>query len=485
MYDNDVHCAIDGYGKMAQLRQSVSDTAWVAVVSSGDYLQGGTAGAYSKGQYIADIMHAMDYDAVTLGNHEFDFGIPRMRELLAGAALPVTCVNLFDHNGDSLVYAPYIIKRYGDRRVAFVGVVTPNTYYTEQYAFVADGKSLGYDLCAKDVYGCVQKAVDAARKEGADYVIVLSHLGESTDKRKASSTALVAATSGIDAVLDAHSHAVVECHKVLNRDGKPVPITQTGTQFANIGKLFISRQGDISTRLIAVSSLPRPDVTTGNKVQMAVDSVKGLMAQAVSQPVCYSPFPLTIHDSVGRQQVRYMETNAGDVVADALRAFAGADIGIINGGAIRTKVAAGTISVGDVIALMPYDNPVSLLEVRGSLLARLLSACCSASPTESGDFPQVSGIRFRLVRGKPNKVTDIEILDSAAGTYVPLDTTATYRLATVKYCISGGGLRGMLRDVRHLKDYPETDTGVLVWYLREYLQGIMPDRYRTLQGRIY
>ena len=80
LYENDVHCAIDGYASMAQLRDAVADTAWVALTSSGDFLQGGTAGALSRGQYIADIMRAMRYDAVALGNHEFDFGIPHMKQ---------------------------------------------------------------------------------------------------------------------------------------------------------------------------------------------------------------------------------------------------------------------------------------------------------------------------------------------------------------------------------------------------------------------
>lgn len=484
LYENDVHCAIDGYGVMERLRGSICDTAWVAVTSSGDFLQGGVAGALSKGRYVADIMKKVEYDAVTLGNHEFDFGIPHMRQLLHSAGIPVTCVNFRDTEGDSLVYAPYIIKEYGKRKVAFVGVVTPSTLDTEAYAFHDGVNPQKYDLCAREVYGLVQKAVDEARGQGAGYVVALAHLGEEENPQDVDSHGLVAATTGIDAVLDGHTHSVVECCLVRNAAGHMIPVSQTGTKFANIGKLYIDIQGRISTHLIPAGTFPMDDKSSKNTVQQAVDSVKTLMKRVTDEEICRSPFPLVVLAGDGSQLVRYAETNAGDIVTDALRIYTGADAAIINGGGVRADIAAGAITVGDVIAMLPYDNPVTVVSVTGQELQELLSLCCQNVPKESGDFPQVSGIRLTLCKGRPNAVRDVMVLNAVSGEYEPVVPAKTYTLATIEYAVSGGGLHGRLANANRVRNFDKSDCGILIWYLREKLQGIVPERYSTTQDRI-
>lgn len=484
LYDNDVHCAIDGYGKMEQLRNAISDTAWVAVTSSGDFLQGGAAGALSHGKYIADIMQAMGYDAVTLGNHEFDFGIPRMKELLCSADIPVTCINLRDVKGDSTLYAPYIIKKYRTRKIAYIGVVTPSTLESEAYAFYNDSTSAVYDICGTSVYELVQQTVDEVRGKGADYVIVLAHLGERQNMSKVDSHGLVAATTGIDAVLDGHTHSVVECCMVPNAEGHPVPVTQTGTKFANIGKLHINRHGGISAHLIPTSDVLPVATGKNGKVKCTVDSIISLMSAVTEVKVCHSDFPLVIDDGSGRQLVRYSETNAGDIVTDALRAYTNADMAIVNGGDIRTEIPAGDITVGDVVAMLPYANPVAVVNVTGRALKELLEVCCQYAPVESGDFPQVAGMRFTLRNGTPNRVIDLQILDSTTNTFKPVQAAATYTLATMEYALTGGGLHGKLKNAVRVKNFQTSETQVLIWYMREKLNGVLPDKYAGRQGRI-
>ena len=144
LYENDVHCAIDGYTRLAGLRDAIaaSDTAWTATVSCGDYLQGGNAGALSRGQYIVDVMKAVGYDAITLGNHEFDYGAERMLELVPQIGAPVLCANLYEYGSSVPRFAAYTIKEYGSRRVAFVGVTTPESMIGESYSFYdKDGKN--------------------------------------------------------------------------------------------------------------------------------------------------------------------------------------------------------------------------------------------------------------------------------------------------------------------------------------------------------
>ena len=128
LYENDAHCGIDGYTKIAGLRDAINrtDTAYAAAVCCGDFLQGNTTGAISKGQYIADILRLMDYHALTLGNHEFDYGVPRMRALLEQTGTPVVCANFYEVGEPNPVFAPYVIRQYGDKKVAFVGACTPS-----------------------------------------------------------------------------------------------------------------------------------------------------------------------------------------------------------------------------------------------------------------------------------------------------------------------------------------------------------------------
>jgi 2',3'-cyclic-nucleotide 2'-phosphodiesterase (5'-nucleotidase family) len=180
LYENDVHGQIDGYPKLAGLRDAISqsDTAWTAVVSCGDYLSGGVACSLKKGEYIVTLMNSVGYDAVTLGNHEYDFGMPRLMELLPGLNTSAVCVNLYDYQGTEPLMAPYVIRQYGNQRVAFVGVSTPESMDAEAYSFFDDKGRQLYDLHTKETYQMVQQAADKARKEGADYVIVLAHLGE-------------------------------------------------------------------------------------------------------------------------------------------------------------------------------------------------------------------------------------------------------------------------------------------------------------------
>ena len=242
LYENDVHCGIDGYKTMAGLRDAINstDTAYVAIVSVGDFLQGNTTGAISKGQYIVDIMREMKYDAVTLGNHEFDYGVPRMLELLRQLDAPIVCANFFEAGAPQTLYAPYIIRHFGNKKVAFVGATTPETMILEGYAFYDTNGILIYDLKRDGFYQLVQQAVDKARAEGADYVVLLSHVGETTQSLGFNSHLLVNNTRGIDVVLDGHSHEIFENARVANADGKEITVTQTGTQFSTIGKLLIT-----------------------------------------------------------------------------------------------------------------------------------------------------------------------------------------------------------------------------------------------------
>ena len=480
LYENDVHCGIDGYSKMAGLRDAINstDTAFAAVVGVGDFLQGNTTGAISKGQYIVDIMRHIDYDALTIGNHEFDYGFPRMRELLEKIGAPVVCANLYEVGEQHPVYAPYIVRQYGNKKVAYIGVCTPETMIMEGYAFYDTNGILLYDLKPKAFYHLIQQAVDEVRAQGADYVVLLAHVGETPQSMGFSSHRIVNAVRGIDVVLDGHSHEVIESAMVTDPDGREVPVTQTGTQFANVGKLLITANGSISTQLIKTKDIPYDN----QKVAAVTDSIRRMVKSVTSEVVAHSDYNLVVSDEKGQWIVRGCETNAGDMVADAYRYAMKADIGFENGGGLRNDIRAGNITYGDIIGMLPYDNTLRRIMVSGSQLKDMLTRCTAKVPLLDGNFPQCSGLRY-TIHSKSHTVDNIEILQ-ADGTYLPIDMNRTYSVALTSYNHDSGGFCECFKKCPVLFESTMRYYEALSDYLRNVLGGTTGKAYEHSQGRI-
>ena len=480
LYENDVHCGIDGYKKLAGLRDAInhSDTAYAGAVCVGDFLQGNTTGAISKGQYIADIMRLMDYHALTLGNHEFDYGVPRMKELLEQIGAPVVSANFYETGAPEPYYAPYVIHQYGNKKVAFVGATTPEAMVLEGYAFYDTNGILLYDLKAKTFYQLIQQAVDKARSEGADYVVLLSHVGETTQSLGFNSHLLVNKTRGIDVVLDGHSHEIFEGVPVKNLDGREIAVTQTGTQFANVGKLLITPDGRMTTHLIKTKDIPYEDV----KVTAATDSIHKLVNAVTSEVVAYSDYRLVVTDANDQMMVRGQETNAGDIVADAYRHAMKADIGMENGGGIRNDIKAGDITYGDIIGMLPYDNTLRRIAVSGEQIQAMLTRCTAMVPVLDGNFPQVSGLRF-TIHSKSHRVSDIEVLQ-ADGSYKPIDLHHTYSVALTNYNHDAGGFFDCFKKCPVLQESTLRYYEALSDYLGKVLGGTTGKTYAEPQGRI-
>lgn len=487
LYENDVHCAIDGYQYMAGLRDAISDTAHCCLVSEGDFLQGGTPGALTTGKYIADIMQTMHYDAITLGNHEFDYGVPRMYELLEQIGAPVTSSNFRSVADNRLIYKPYIMKRMGRRYVAFVGVTTPTTLYSEAYAFNDAAGNLKYDLCENEVSKRVQDAVNMARAEGANYVILLSHVGEDDNPLHVTSTKIVQETSGIDVVLDGHTHSVVREKSIKNKEGKEVLVVQTGTKFANVGKLLIQNDGTISNELIPLNTIEQKSALVAH----VTDSIKADMEIVTSQHICTSKYKMSIHNEKGKQGTRLQEMPVGNLVTDAYRIMTDADMAITNGGGLRTSMKDGDITYGDLLALLPFDNYLLTIEVTGQKLVETLNATTQLLPKEDGQFAQCSGIRYTIdmnaepdANGIYSRVKDVEILEKESGTYQPIEMDKTYSLATIDYCVTGGGLHNSLKGARILKHYNILYSKAVIQYITDVLKGYIGEEYAQPQGRI-
>jgi len=480
LYENDAHCGIDGYTKIAGLRDAInrSDTAYAAAVCCGDFLQGNTTGAISKGQYIADILRYMDYHALTLGNHEFDYGVPRMLQLLEQTGLPVVCANLYEAGEHYPMFAPYMIHEYGHKKVAYVGACTPETMILEGYSFYDTNGVLLYDLKPKSFYQLIQQAVDKARSEGVDYVVLLSHVGETPQSLGISSHLLVNNTRGIDVVLDGHSHEIIEQARVKNLDGKEIIVTQTGTQFANVGKLIIAPDGHVSTHLIKSKDIPYEN----QKITATVDSIHKMVKAVTSEVVAHSDYDLVAKDDNDKFLVRGQETNAGDLVADAYRYAMKADIGLENGGGIRNDIDDGDITYGDIIGMLPYDNTLRRISVTAEQLQQMLTRCTALVPVLDGNFPQCSGMRF-TIHSKSHTVSDIEILQ-ADGSYAPIDMQRTYSVALTNYNHDAGGFFDCFKKCAVLEESTLRYYEALSDYLRKVLKGDTGKAYAKPQGRI-
>ena len=262
LYTGDVYCAVDeniGYAGLAAYKKQVEEeTPYVALVDCGDALQGDAIGTISQGEYLVDIMNKVGYDFAVLGNHEFDYGMERLEELMEMSdAAYLGCNVDYTGSGENALSAlqQYEIVDYGDTKVAFIGISAPESISQSTPAYFMDENGdIVYSFCSDSgeaLYSRVQETVDSCREEGADYVIALTHLGDDESSAPFRSTDLIAGTSGIDAVLDSDSHSAIDSDMVENEEGREIPLSSSGTGLENIGQLTITPEGDITTRLIS------------------------------------------------------------------------------------------------------------------------------------------------------------------------------------------------------------------------------------------
>lgn len=514
VYTNDVHCAVDtniGYAGLAAYRNAMEKlTDNVTLVDDGDAVQGGAIGTLSKGSYIVDIMNEVGYDIAVPGNHEFDYGMDNFMSLSKQLDCGYTCCNFIDLKTGEPVFNAYKMVTYGDTKVAYVGIDTPETFSksTPVYFQDADGNYI-YSFCegnnGKDLYDAVQNAIDAAKTAGADYVIALGHCGIDEQSAPWRSTDIIANVSGLSAFIDGHSHSVIASDKVTDKDGKTVLLTSTGTKFANIGRLVLKPStGAVSTELI--SSYDDKDAT----VDAFVKSIQAKNQTLLDKVVATSDVDLTTKKADGTRAVRSQETNLGDLCADAYRIVGGADIGWVNGGGVRADIAAGDVTYGDIINVFPFNNALCVKKVTGQQILDALEMAARNCPSENGGFLQVSGLKYTIDTTIPSTVTvndkgeftgvtgarrvkDVYVggTSKVVGDTVitvgaeELDPAKTYTLASHDYMLKNGG-DGlvMFKNDKTLVDGTMLDNEVLIQYITDNLGGKISTDYKAAQARI-
>lgn len=504
LHTNDTHCGIEenmGYaGLVWYENQMKEETPYVALVDAGDAIQGAPVGTLSEGEYLVQIMNKAGYDFAVPGNHEFDYGMEKLLGLSARLDCGYSACNFVNLPSKTQVFAPYKIMEYDDIQVAFVGVATPESITKSTPAYFQDqfGRyrfSFCEDETGEALYSQVQSAVDQARGEGADYVIMVGHLGDNGITEKWSSRSVIANTTGIDAAIDGHSHEVC-VENVPNENGEMVVLTQTGTKFANIGKLTITTDGQIQASHVSAVTDAEGNPAKDAEMESFINGIKSQYEESLKVVLGRTDVDLMDKDpETGLRAVRKAETNLGDLCADASRYMMGADIGFMNGGGIRAGIEAGDITYEDALSVFPYGNMICMVEISGQKIKDALEMGVKNYPEESGGFIHVSGLTYTVDSSVPSSVVLDEKRNfvSVDGEYrvrdiyvgeEPLDVNRTYTLASHNYWLkSGGDGMSMLMGCPILKDETMVDVDTITSYISEYLGGTVGEEYKDPRGQ--
>lgn len=495
LYTNDVHTYIDNenlrYSNVAAMKNDLAEAGKpVLLVDAGDHIQGTAFGSMDNGKTIIELMNAADYDLATLGNHEFDYGMARCLNLWNESEFPYISANFYSIENEALVLDAYKVFELGDKKVAFVGLTTPESFTksTPAYFQNENGEYI-YDIFGGEdgtgLYEAAQAAIDAVREE-ADIVIVLGHLGDDPASQPWTSEELIAHTTGVDAFIDGHSHSTVIHREVLNKNGETVVLTQTGSYLASVGVMTIDAEGNITTELC--TSYEGKDENVAAIEEAWIDSVNTELGQVIgAATVTFDNY------ENGKRLVRTYETNTGDFAADALYYLfdnmgLDVDVAVMNGGGVRNKAVTGELSYLSCKSIHTFGNVACLQTVTGQQILDALEFGARFAPdAECGGFLQVSGLTYEIHsyientivtddknvwQGSPTgeyRVKNVQIWDKETESWKPLDLTAEYNLAGYNYTLRdlGDGF-AMFDGAVNVLDYVMQDYMVLANYVQSF-----------------
>jgi len=497
-YTNDVHTYIDkdlSYDNLADLKTATAEqAAGVLLVDAGDAVQGTAYGSMDKGKTIIGLMNAAGYDLATLGNHEFDYGMDGCMNVIEWAEFPYVSANFY-HEKDGVVgetvLDAYKVFEVGGKKIAIIGVTTPESFTKSTPAYFQDENGnyiygIGGGTDGEALYSMVQAAIDAASAE-ADLVIGLVHLGDDQSSQPWTSEEMIANTTGLDAVIDGHSHSTVAMKEVADEAGNPVILTQTGEYFGAIGKMTITAEGEISTEL----------VTEWAGSDAAVKAIKDEWMTEIDtqlgQIIGTAEVTLDNYDAEGERLVRTQETNTGDFCADALYYLfdnmgLDVDFAIMNGGGVRNKAITGEMSYKTCKDIHTFGNVACLQTITGQQIVDALEWGARQAPdVQVGGFLHVSGLKYTIDAsvvssvqaddkgvwtGAPTgeyRVKDVQVYNKETGAYEPIDLAAKYNLAGYNYTLRdlGDGF-AMFDGAVNVLDYVMEDYMVLANYVKAF-----------------
>ncbi len=488
LHTNDIHCGVEdniGMAALAEYKNELSKNNHVLLVDSGDAVQGAPLGKLSEGQSIINIMNAVGYDFAVPGNHEFDYGMDRFFYLAQQLKCGYYSANFLDANTHKNVFTPYKIFDVDGIKLAFIGVTTPETLTSSTPVYFQDNNGkFKYTFCeghaGKILYKQIQKNIDSAKQQGAEYVFLVGHLGLNGTSPYYNSAAIIHNTSGLSAVFDGHSHEQIAGLTLKDKKGNDVIVGQTGTKLQAIGKLTLKSDGSMNYELIR--SVP----VKNENISRLIAKEKAVYEPLLQAPVGKALVPLYVNDHItGKRLVRSKECSMGNFVADAYRKVLNTDVAIVNGGGIRNDLTAGIFSYNDVLKVLPFGNMGMVIEATGQQILDALELGAAAYPQESGAFLQVSGISYTIDSSIPSSVKKDE-KGNFIGVIGPyrvknviicgkkLEVDKKYTLAGSSYILrDGGNGMTMFKNARVLNDATSNETDIFIEYVQNHLNAVI------------
>ncbi len=432
---NDTHGRVSendksiGFAKISTyINEARKNKKNVLFFDAGDTFHGTIVANLSKGSVVVDIYNAMKLDAMAAGNHDYNFGLNRLLELSKEAKFDILASNVVYIKDNTHTFKQNkIIKINKEVTVGVFGLSTPETAYKTHPKNVDTIKFLDIATVAKE-------QVDMLKKQGANFIIAVGHLGIDDSTLEYEQSVALAKVAGIDLVIDGHSHTKLPNGLLVNN----VLFAQTGEYDQNLGMISVVVDGNKKTlkaELLAKESFDK--VAKNPAIEDIISQYT--KTQSTSLDVVVANTDVALEGN--REFVRTQITNFGFIIASALQADLGADVALINGGSIRAPINKGQITVRDVITSLPFGNSGVLIEVSGDVLLQTLEHSVKFTPEPAGSFLQVSGITFdiNLKNKAGNRVSNVKVNNKK------LDLKATYKVATLDFIIAGGDGYDMLK----------------------------------------
>ena len=493
LHTNDVHGAIQDYAKVAALKADYEKRgAIVYLVDAGDFSQGSVYVSLNKGADAVTMMNAVGYDFVTLGNHEFDYGAQQLADNLVNAKFSILCSDVLDADGDPVAEAAVWSEvEESGLKIGFFGLATPETKTKANPALI---KGLTF-LSGEALYKCAQEDIDWLKGQNVDVIICLTHLGVDKESQPNTSYDLYKNTTGIDFIIDGHSHSV------MTKGPNGEPIQSTGTALANVGVITI----DNATKKIESNELIALKDYTGS------DAAVAAAAKAIMDPIdaAYGEvFAKSAVDLNGAKAPgnRTEETNLGDLITDAMMwaiktKAPSVDmtnaVAITNGGGIRAAIKKGDITKKDINTVLPFGNTLAVVYVKGSELLEALEASTYCTPEAVGGFPQFAGMEVELnIAPKydknaekypgseyfgPKSINRITIKSINGKAF---DPNATYAVITNNFMAAGGDTYSAFAAAKEQFDTGLPLDEIRMEYITTELNGVVGEQYAKPQGRL-
>ena len=517
MHINDVHSGInntigyDGFELYYDELKSIYKN--IIKVDVGDHIQGGIIGSISEGDAIIKIMNKVGFDVATIGNHEFDYGIEHLLKLENNITSRYICANFCYRKNKTSIFNPYKIINIGNKKIGFIGVLTPITYSKTYLSSIKDenGDPLYYFLTdnnGQELYDTIQNYINKLRtEENVDKIIILAHIGmiKNGFKTEFNTEDLIFNLEGVDAILDGHTHAIYNTTS-KDKKGKDIQINQVGTNLQAIGTLIIKEDANIISEII--SEVPEPK-NKANATKIKRDKERWVNTEMynfinnlwsdydkeLNIQFGYSDFDFIIKpkdDSI--PFCRYQECTLGNLITDAIKTLGNGEFTIVNGGSIRNNMYKGNLTRGAIINALPWFNNIVLKRVTGQCILDALEYGVSKLPN-GGGLLQISGITFDA-----DVSFESSVLTDASGMFVnvtgkrrvsnvkingkDLEIDKLYNASLLEYNANGGGGYSLFADFNVFNESLVTDTDALCFFIQQNLNGNIPEEYKNVQGRI-